>query len=86
MKPKAKKIIKISQSKYLQALGLFTLAADHYKKAREFEIAMGELIGHPDKDGYFGHLSDAVFMRESFDKALAKEGFVVIPAKKRKRV
>jgi hypothetical protein len=75
---------KISANKHLQARGLFVLASTHYRKAREAETMMAELLGFDDT--YCGCLSDECVDGGDFDAGMKKEGFVVIdPKRKMKR-
>lgn len=72
----------ISKATHLQARGLFTLAAAHYKKMREAELAMIELLGFED-EGYGGCLSDEVYSDDpNFDRGMKKEGFTIAPDRK----
>lgn len=72
----------LTYDEYLKALALFTMAHSHYAKAREFELAMLESIGHDDRQ-YGGRLSDVTLdgpfgnSVKEFDDALAVEGYVV---------
>lgn len=67
----------------LQAFALFTMAATTYAKAREFEAALGELLGYPEEElQYLGCLSDEIQDGCKFDSALKREGFVVTKSKK----
>jgi hypothetical protein len=50
---------KISNDKYLMALGLFTLAADHYRQMRQAEFMLNGLL-HDDRD-FQGKVSDAIY-------------------------
>lgn len=69
----------ISKGESLKLLALFTLATDHYAKAREAEFAMNEALGKNANDQ--GHLSDAIYARDAghssgeFYSALRQEGF-----------
>jgi hypothetical protein len=65
----------IPKSIYLQAHALFVMANRHYKKAREFELELGALLGFEAE--YFGHLSDEMSDGGDFDRAMKLEGFVV---------
>lgn len=79
-----KKIITPDQK--LKAFALWSMARDHYDKAREFETALAELLDMEDSP-YCGCISDELQgHRGSFDRGLENEGFVVkAPAKKAKR-
>lgn len=77
----------ISEETALQARGLFALGRMHYKKVRDVERALSELLGYEDET-YCECLSDELYDETtgSFDKGLAKEGFVVTkPTPKKKR-
>jgi hypothetical protein len=71
----------IAKDESLKLLGLFTLASEHYSKAREFEFAMNRALGKDANDQ--GSLSDAIYQRDGsrssdeFYAALRNEGFVV---------
>jgi hypothetical protein len=62
---------KISHNTYLQALGLFTLAKNHAKKAEEFEAALTEILDLAP----YGYMSDAIYdgAERDFDNALRLE-------------
>ena len=77
----------ITPEQRLKAFALFTMAVDHYAKMREFEIAMGELLGYDEDDSdYLDCLSDEIYDGGNFTRGLKREGFVVqAPAKKAKR-
>ena len=66
---------KICHEKYLQALGLFTMAVQHAQKAEEFNTALTKLL---DVIPY-GYLSDAVYdgRLADFDAALKLEDIEV---------
>lgn len=67
---------KISHNTYLQALGLYTLAKSHAKKAEEFNTALHDLL---DASPY-GHISDAIYdggTERDFDAALMLEDIEV---------
>lgn len=71
----------ITKDESLKLLGLFTLAAEHYAKSREFEFAMNRALGKEPNDQ--GYLSDAIYASdtpktaEHFYEALGREGFMV---------
>lgn len=70
----------------LKAFALFSMAADHYQKAHEFETAIAEMLGYEADGGYCGCISDEMCNGRNFDRGLKNEGFVVkAPAKKAKR-
>jgi hypothetical protein len=75
---------KITKEQRLQAFALFTMARTHFAKAREFEAAIGELLGYPEEDlGYLGCISDEMQEdRGNFDRALKREGFEVDKSKR----
>lgn len=66
----------ITHQQYLQALGLFTLATTHYRKMRECEFALIDLLGYEDRE-YGDKVSDAIYNNEDFDKALALDQITV---------
>lgn len=70
---------KITKEQRLQAFALFTMARTHFAKAREFESALGDLLGYTDEDlGYLGCISDELQAdNASFDRGLKREGFAV---------
>lgn len=71
----------ITPDQRLKAFALFTMAANHYAKALEFESAVAELLGYDET--YSGCISDEMIAGGDFDRGLKKEGFVVkAPAKK----
>ena len=70
----------ISSNTNLQALGLFTLARSHYKKYREYESALGELLGIEDTS-YLGCISDEIYDNGNFAAGMQKENFVVAKPK-----
>lgn len=73
----------ITKEQRLQAFALFTMAVNHFTKAREFEQALGDLLGYPEDDGgYLGCLSDEMQEGGSFDRGLKREGFVVAKSKR----
>lgn len=67
----------LDQSRYLQALGLFTMARAHAERAEQFRT---ELITFLGVDGC-GYVEDAVWEDgaglKQFDAALALEGFTI---------
>jgi len=81
----AKKTITPDQK--LKALALFSMAADHYAKMRDFEIGLSELLGYDeDENGYCGCISDEIYDGGNFSRGLKREGFEVkAPARKPKR-
>jgi hypothetical protein len=74
----------VSEDMALKARALFTMAADHYRKAAEFEAALGELLGCGDDHGYCGWFSDEMCNDGNFDKAMKLEGFTVKAKRQRK--
>lgn len=79
-----KKIITPDQK--LKAFALWSMARDHYVKARVFEEALGEMLEMEDSP-YCGCISDEMQEeRGNFDRGLANEGFEVkAPTKKTAR-
>lgn len=77
----------VSADTKLRAFALFTMAASHYEKCREFERALGELLGYPADDNYMGCLSDEIYdgAAGKFEAAFRKEGFSVKPNGKKSR-
>jgi hypothetical protein len=70
----------ISYDTYLKALALFVMAAEKYQEAQAFQIALGNTLGYPKDETYFGFLSDVTYDTPSiraFEEALRKEGFEV---------
>ena len=66
---------KISYIDGLKARGLFALASEHQTKCREFEKALGQLLGIADDHGYSECLSDAIYGDgANFDAAMKKQG------------
>lgn len=68
----------VSADTKLKALALFTLARSHSLKAREFELALYELLDL--EEDHTGFLSDGIFTyseRPSFERAFAQDGFDV---------
>lgn len=73
----------ITPNDRLKAFALFTMANDHYAKAREFEAGIAEMLGYDDT--YCGCISDEMYDGGNFDRGLKAEGFEVkAPAKKAK--
>ena len=72
----------LTHQEYLTALGLFTLAQNHYRLVREFEVALDELVGETDPGG--GSIAADEFLdpNGSLDAALKKAGISVKPRKK----
>jgi hypothetical protein len=69
----------IYKGTYLKALALFTMAQNHYRRCKEFEIELSQLLNYPEEDGsYAGCLSDEIYdPNGKFDVGFRKEGFVV---------
>jgi hypothetical protein len=65
----------IDRDTYLKGLALFTLAHQHYCKAREFEQALFTLLQVDD----LGCLADEIYDERagSFDSGLKREGFSI---------
>lgn len=66
----------------LKAFALFTMAHDHYQRAREFEQAVADLLDVEDGP-YCGCISDEMCDGGNFDRGLKNEGFVVAPTPKK---
>ena len=71
---------KLTKREFLICLGLFTLAQQHYKKSREFEVALSKALGYD--DSYMGHISDAILDELELEEALQKEGILLEKVKK----
>jgi len=70
----------VTEQTRLMALGMFTVAVQHYKKVREMEKAMSELLGYPESENfYMGCISDEMYKDDGGDFAsgFRKEGFFV---------
>ena len=75
----------ITPDQRLKAFALFSMAVDHYSKMREFETALGELLGYDEDENYLGCLSDEIYDGGNFTRGLKREGIVVqAPAKKKR--
>lgn len=69
----------------LKAFALFTMAHNHYERAREFEQAVADLLEIEDGP-YCGCISDEMCGGGNFDRGLKNEGFEVkAPARKSRR-
>lgn len=67
---------KLSSEDYLKAFALWTMAARHYAKCREFESALADILGY--EDVYCGCVSDQILEPNgSFDVGLKGEKFYV---------
>ena len=76
----------ITKEQKLKAFALFTMASNHYARAREFEQALSELLEYPDEDGYYcGCISDELQDGSNFERGLKNEGFVVVADKTKKK-
>jgi hypothetical protein len=73
----------ISSETHLMGLALFSMARDHYLKAKEFETALAELLEYED-ESYCGCISDQFFEDNgSFARGLKNENIGVrAPPKK----
>lgn len=71
----------ITPDQKLKGLALFTMSAQHYAKAHEFESALADLLGIEDGP-YCGCISDEIVDGGDFDRGLKNEGFVVKAPKK----
>ncbi len=79
--PRQTKAKTISAAKHLEAFALFTMARQHQEKANEFFKALKASLGRENAE----HLSDAMWGdMGTFDEALAREGFVVKAAPKKR--
>lgn len=78
-------IKKITANKHLIARGLFALAVHHYRKSREAETQIFEMLGYEDDSVYCGCLSDEIYGDGDFDRGMKREEFVVIERKKVRR-
>lgn len=68
----------ISPATNLTALALFTVAQQHYRKVREMETALAELLGYEEDGPYCGCLSDEIYSENGdFAKGMKNEDFVV---------
>lgn len=80
--PKAEPKI-ISNSIYLQTLGLLALGHRHSMKAREFEAGLKDLLNMSDEfAGGFGHLTDAMYSSDQtpdFEEAISRAGITIEP-------
>lgn len=72
---------RITKDEFLKAFALFSMAAEHYTKAREFETALADMLGYDDT--YLGCISDECIDGGDFNRAMKKEGFTVIPNQKK---
>jgi hypothetical protein len=80
--PKETKIITPDQ--HLKGLALFTMAAEHYAKAHEFESALADLLGVEDGP-YCGCISDEMVDGGNYARGLEREGYKVkAPAEKKR--
>lgn len=72
--------MEIGRSEYLVLLGLFTVAQEYAKKARQMEKEIAKRLPVGDGTGYAGCISDAIYTIEEeypFDQALEYEGVTV---------
>lgn len=67
----------ISKSKYLQVVGLLTVAKKQMAAIRETEAALAELLGEKGDDGYFGLCSDAIYSDHTAEYLLKSLGVTV---------
>jgi hypothetical protein len=82
----AKETKTIDWNTSLAARGLFTLAAEHYRKCRDYEIALGELLGIDDGNGYLGCMSDELYSGSpDFDRGLKRSDIKASPPPQSKR-
>ena len=76
----------ITKEQKLKAFALFTMASNHYARAREFEQALSELLGYSEQDSYYcGCISDEMQDGGNFARGLKNEGFVVVDDKPKKK-
>lgn len=77
----SKETREITKNQHLTALALFTLGQQHYRKVREMERALHEVLDVPMEYGnpYLGCLSDELYNDEggSFDEGLKKIGITI---------
>lgn len=71
----------VTQSEYLQLIGLLTLAKGHVETQRQIAAAVAELIG---QEGDRGHADDAVWSPYTADELLEKMEIKVLKAKKKR--
>jgi hypothetical protein len=64
----------LSQSQYLQVVGLLALAKQQYKQLQAIETALGELLQvEADAGGYRSHVSDVIWSGEmNCDRLLSR--------------
>jgi hypothetical protein len=71
----------ITQSEYLQLLGLKTLAIQHNKSLQDIDKAIAGILEVPNEgtnSPYFGHVSDCVYdNNESIDALLERLAVIV---------
>lgn len=76
----------ISQEKYLQLIGLLTLAQHHMRSLEEIEKSAGQLIGmKKERFNDFGHLTDAIYTSSDgfdIDEVLARMNIIVSDRKR----
>lgn len=70
----------ISRDTYLKALGMFTIANQFYKEARDIQLRLADFLG--EEDG--SHIDDAIYSGDiasvrDFDAALKKASITVEP-------
>lgn len=75
--------MKISQTKYMQALALFTLANQNYRRANKYGEALSEILGGNADDFILG--DEWLESCPNFDAALKNAGYVVSKKRKTKR-
>lgn len=63
----------LSRDEYLQALGMFTLAADLDRRCQEIQKALCKHLGVDDD----GHVSDSIWGHRTFDEALELSGLKI---------
>ena len=77
----------ITHDQKLQAFALYTLASNHYAKAREFEAAASEIFGS-DPGDYHDAISDGIYGATAgkplpFDQVLKYAGVTVAPKRRK---
>lgn len=80
---------KISYEQKMQAFALYTLASNHYEKAREMEAAASEIFGSEPGE-YHDMISDGLYGYDagkplSFDQVVKNAGIIVAPPRKKKK-
>jgi hypothetical protein len=71
----------ITKELRLQLFALFTMGANHYAKAQEYESAIADMLGY--EDNYCGCISDEIFCGGNFDSGMRNENIHVKTKKAR---